>query len=394
MRHLQQLATGTILSQLFLLLATVVSLVSYSPEDIGIYGSGLAVVYACAHFSGLRLDGLMVADFQQKELFFLFSRWIQKFQTVAVFILCWLYFHDALTAALLAFIFYYYSLALLNATYALQEKEFKGVSKWKAIGSFNLLIGQAVCSFTSYGLLVGDAMGKYTHATFTKVKLKSLLFDWPILLIQLLLYRKSLVLLNLSTCGSVLSMYGPLLVISWQLGPAEGAIFYLVQRLAGFTEQLIGYTYYQFTVSHSDGQVNYVNKLYLKQTGTRMTLFSFLLLSFTFGGLLFIKFIPSLAEWGEIIPLFLYYAPLCWLQTILFPLRSYLTMSKNWLALFYGELGRGLATVSLTLLATTIFVDHYGVWVCLGGSLFAALTVWYYCHSLIRNGHSEQLSSS
>lgn len=372
------------LSQLLMVLSTIFSILLYSPEAVGMYGAGLAIVYSAGYFAGLRIDALMLSNPEMQERFFQLSCWVQRYQSVFVFLIAYLYFRDIVMTVLVTALSHFFSLTMLLIPYALQHQQQKRVATSRVQGSFLLILGQLVCSFNFYGLVLGDLIGKIVHFIRLKKKSPPVTLTRQEALSLLQRFKKPLLYMNVSSLGTALSMYAPILILTLSVGPEKGAVFFLVQRIAGFTEQLIGYTSYQMVISETVENTLFKPLEFYKKQVLNLVFYTLMLLFLTIIGLLFILQFPILREWDRVLPLFLLYIPLCIGMTWSIPLRTLLMMKGQWTTICRGELGRGLAISVICIIAVVLFPMSYEQVICLGGALFTACCLVYYIHQFIQ----------
>lgn len=377
-------AKSTLISQLFMVLSTICSILLYSPEAVGLYGAGLAIVYSAGYFAGLRIDALMLSTPDMQERFFQLSCVVHRYQSIIVLLIAYLYFRDFVMTLLVTALSYLFSLTLLFIPYALQHQRNQLVARSRIQASFLLVCGQLIASFTFYGLFLGDLFGKLVHVLRLKKTTPAISLTQKEAWVLLKRFRKPLFYVNISSLGTALSMYAPILIITGSLGPEKGAVFFLVQRIAGFTEQLIGYTSYQLVISESmNAATHHSKEISRKQVG-KVIFYTFVLLLMTLLGILFILQFPILREWDEVLALFILYIPLCLGMTWSIPLRTLLVMKGQWTTICRGEMGKGLAISVICLFAVVCFPMSYEQVICIGGALFTSCCLVYYIHRYIQ----------
>lgn len=372
------LALGTFVSQALLSIALLFSIILYTPEQIGLYGSALAIVYAAAHFSGLRLDGLLLSDRDRSELYHQLNRIILKFQLIGVAAISLLVLKDVFYTVILCGVFYFYSLALFQSQHYLQQQKLRRVTYARISGSFILLVGQMLGAGLHLGLICGDLVGKWLHSKLLPMTVSIPQMTKRTMTSMLKVHQKALLHLNFSTLGQVAAFYGPLLVIHFLLGPVEAASFYLIQRAAGFTEQFVGYTSYQLTISEVEDNHTITTFQSLALRLGKLSAITLLFLAGTGLGIFCLSQFSFFSEWEHMTSLFFLYVPLCWMQILLMPLRILLTSHKQWQRLAVGEVVRGMGTLAWILGAIVFFTEEYFWLYCIGGCLFSAWTVGYY----------------
>lgn len=370
--------TGTVASQFILFGALLASLVLYTPTQIGQYGIVLTIVYTVSHFSGLRVDGLLMAQPTDQQNYLNFGRTVQLVQTVLVFVVLVVWSQSLLVAVLGASIFYWYCLMLLNSIVHLQHDRIAQVTKWKVHASFTTLFIQVVTAFTPLGLLIGDAVGKWVHGKHSKLHYKSQTLNWQETKKLLVQNHKPLLYLNGATLGTTLCLYSPLLFVDLFFGLQQTASFFLVQRFTGFAEQVLGYSYHQLVVSESPQKKGHPFRSHVAQ----LFLLTCLLFSLLFIGIVVLVQFPLFEKWNDLILLFLIYVPVSLMQTVLTPVRTYLMQHRQWKALCLGELSRGAGFITLALAFQHVSFVSWVTAVSIGGACVSLVLLGIY-HQLL-----------
>lgn len=381
------LAGGTALSHFLLFGAMLASLVLYTPEQVGKYGLILSIVYAFSHFSGLRADGLLVSAPQERNVWLGFAIRVHQVQAVFLMVVLYLWTHELFSALLGAVVFYLYSDMLVHTVVQLQHQRIRYVTLTKVVSASTTLAGQLLLFWASVGLLAGDLLGKVIHAVAMRNCIHRTTTSWRTVMPQLKKEKKTLTYLNVMTLGTVASFYGPILIVEWAFGLEFAAYYFLVQRMMGFVEQIVGYSAHQLMIA----------KLTLNHTFSVSQWLQQILLAggFSLGLLLFIACltqIASFSKWQVLVPILIAYVPVGVVQSVLSPVRTYLVKHQEWRLLCIGEVSRGVGVVILCLLARQLSFETWVYTVSGGGAVVFLIVLGFYLSRC--NLHSRSISSA
>lgn len=381
------LAGGTALSHFLLFGAMLTSLVLYTPEQVGHYGLILSSVYAFSHFSGLRADGLLVAAPEEQSIWLGFAVRVHQVQTLVLLIVLYLWTEEPVSALLGALVFYLYSDMLVHTVVHLQHQRIPYVTLTKVTAAGTTWAGQVLFFFSPLGLLAGDLLGKLLHASLMRKHIDRTPSNWRRVMPQMKKEKRALTYLNVMTLGTVASFYGPILVVEWAFGLEFAAYYFLVQRMMGFVEQIVGYSSHQLMIA----------RVSLNHSFSRLQWFQQVLLAGGFSlGLIAIvaclTHLSSFSKWQVLVPLLIAYVPVGVMQSVLSPVRTYLLKHQEWRLLCIGEVGRGVGVLILSLLAKKLPFETWVYLVSGGGAVvFLVVLIFYLSRCKV---HSRSISSS
>lgn len=381
------LAGGTALSHFLLFVAMLASLVLYTPEQVGHYGLILSIIYAFSHFSGLRADGLLVSAPQERNIWLGFASRVHQVQAVFLVVVLYIWTQEPFSALLGALVFYLYSDMLVHTVVHLQHQRIRYVTLSKVVAAGTTLAGQVLLFWASVGLLAGDLVGKVFHAVMMKKQIPRTSTHWRNVLPQLKKEKKTLAYLNVMTLGTVASFYGPILVVEWAFGLEFAAYYFLVQRMMGFVEQIVGYSSHQLMIARVSLNHSFSASQWLQQVLIACG-FSLILLIFV----AFLTQVSSFSKWQVLVPLLIAYTPVGVVQSVLSPVRTYLLKHQEWRLLCIGEVSRGLGVLILCMLFRNM---PFEAWVYLvsggGAAVFLVVLAFYLSRCKV---HSRFISSA